>query len=41
VEINILKTVGDRTYISGGIAVGDKIVTKGALLIYDEFTDNQ
>jgi cobalt-zinc-cadmium efflux system membrane fusion protein len=41
VEINILKTVGDKTYISGGIAVGDKIVTKGALLIYDEFTDNQ
>ena len=41
VEVNILKTVGDKTYISKGLQVGDKIITKGALLIYDEFTDNQ
>ncbi len=41
VEINILKTVGDKTYINSGLQVGDKIITKGALLIYDEFTDNQ
>jgi len=40
-EVNIFKQVGDRAYIKSGVNVGDKIVTKGALLIYDEFTDNQ
>jgi membrane fusion protein, heavy metal efflux system len=41
VEIDIIKEVGDRIYIRNGLQVGDKIITKGALLIYDEFTDNQ
>lgn len=29
------------TYIKSGINAGEKLITKGALLIYDEFTDNQ
>lgn len=40
-EVNIFKTVGDKIYLKEGINIGEKIVTKGALLIYDEFTDNQ
>lgn len=40
-EVSVLKSVGDKTFIKDGLVVGDKIVTKGALLIYDEFTDNQ
>ena len=40
-EVNIIKEVGSKIYISNGLAVGQKILTKGALLVYDEFTDNQ
>jgi cobalt-zinc-cadmium efflux system membrane fusion protein len=40
-EISILKQVGDKDYIKSGVQLGDKIITKGALLLYDEFTDNQ
>lgn len=39
-EINVLKEVGGKCYISGGLLPGQKIVTKNALLLYDEFTDN-
>ena len=41
VDIEILKQVDKITYIKSGINAGEKLVTKGALLIYDEFTDNQ
>ncbi len=40
-DIEILKQVGKMTYIKSGINAGEKLITKGALLIYDEFTDNQ
>lgn len=40
-EVSIYKAVGDKVYLKNDIQQGDKIVTKGALLIYDEFTDNQ
>jgi cobalt-zinc-cadmium efflux system membrane fusion protein len=40
-EISILKIVGDKTYISSGIQSGQKLITHNALMIYDEFTDNQ
>ena len=40
-EVNIMKEVGSKVYINDGLTVGQKILTKGALLIYDEFTDNQ
>jgi cobalt-zinc-cadmium efflux system membrane fusion protein len=41
VEVNILKIVGEKTYISSGLQPGQKLITHNALMIYDEFTDNQ
>lgn len=34
-EINIFKTIGDTTYLNGGLAPGERIVTKNQLLIYN------
>lgn len=39
-EVTIEKQVNDKVFINSGISVGEKIVTKGALLVYDELTDN-
>ena len=39
-EIEVLKVVGEKTYITSGVGPGEKLITKNALLIYDEFTDN-
>lgn len=39
-EVSVVKTMGDKTYISNGIDPGQKLITKNALLLYDEFTDN-
>lgn len=33
-EIDVFKTIGDTTYLNGGLAAGDRIVTKNQLLIY-------
>ncbi|MGF7217548.1 cobalt-zinc-cadmium efflux system membrane fusion protein [Spirosoma lacussanchae] len=33
-EISIYKTIGSTTYLSGGLAVGDRVVTTNQLLIY-------
>lgn len=38
-EITVLKVVGDKTYIGSGAVEGDKVITKNALLIYDELTN--
>lgn len=38
-EVVITKTVGDKTYVSSGVKPGDKLVTKNALLLYNEFTE--
>lgn len=38
--ISILKVVGDKTYINAGVEPGQKLITKNALMIYDEFADN-
>jgi cobalt-zinc-cadmium efflux system membrane fusion protein len=34
-EVDIYKTVGDKTYLSGGLAPGDRVVTSNQLLIYN------
>lgn len=34
-EIDIFKTVGDRTYVSNGIKPGERVVTQNQLLIYN------
>ncbi len=33
-EVDLYKTIGDRTYINGGLAPGERVVTKNQLLIY-------
>ena len=39
--VDILKIVGDKTYLRGNLPSGQKLITHNALMIYDEFTDNQ
>lgn len=39
--VDILKIVGDKTYLRGTLPSGQKLITHNALMIYDEFTDNQ
>ena len=39
-EVEISKQINDRVFISSGVVAGEKIITKGALLVYDELTDN-
>ena len=38
--ISIIKVVENKTYINAGVQPGQKLITKNALMIYDEFTDN-
>ena len=38
--ISIIKVVENKTYITAGVQPGQKLITKNALMIYDEFTDN-
>jgi len=35
-EINIIKTVADKTYISSGVQDGQRLVTKNQLLIFNQ-----
>ncbi len=39
-QIEILKVVGDKTFIQTGLMPGQKLIGKNALLLYDQFTDN-
>lgn len=36
-EVNILKTLGDKTYLINGVNEGERIVTRNQLLIYNAF----
>jgi membrane fusion protein, heavy metal efflux system len=38
-EVSIFKTIGQTTYLSGGLAAGDKIVTKNQLLVYNALSN--
>lgn len=40
-EVDILKKTGEKAFIRSGVTPGQKLLTHNALLIYDEFTDNQ
>jgi len=40
-EINVLKESGDKTFISSGVTAGQRIIGKNALLLFDQFTDNE
>lgn len=36
IEVNILKTVGEKTYLRAGLKSGEKIITKNQLLVFQE-----
>ena len=38
--VNIIKTIGDKTYISSGISAGEKIISKNELLLFKALTEN-
>lgn len=40
-EVDILKEVGDKTFINSGVAPGQRLIGRNALLLYDQFTDNE
>ncbi|MCW3110881.1 MAG: Co/Zn/Cd efflux system rane fusion protein [Segetibacter sp.] len=40
-EVDVLKEAGDITFIHSGVNPGQKLIGKNALLLYDEFTDNE
>ncbi|WP_128544600.1 efflux RND transporter periplasmic adaptor subunit [Larkinella soli] len=33
-EVTVFKTIGNRTYLTGGLAPGDRVVTRNSLLVY-------
>ena len=35
-EVDILKTAGDQTYLTGGVNPGDKIITQNQLLVFQQ-----
>jgi len=39
-EVDVLNTVGDKTYIKGGLQPGDVIVSKNQLLIFNQLLNN-
>jgi cobalt-zinc-cadmium efflux system membrane fusion protein len=38
-EVTVFRQLGDLTYISSGLHQGEKVITKGQLLIYDALND--
>jgi cobalt-zinc-cadmium efflux system membrane fusion protein len=41
VEISVIKTVGEKTYISEGLDEGEMIITKYQLLIFNQLLSNR
>ena len=40
-EVDVLKEAGDKTFINSGVTAGQRIIGRDALLLYDQFTDNE
>jgi cobalt-zinc-cadmium efflux system membrane fusion protein len=40
-EIDVMKEVGDKTFVNAGVTPGQRLIGKNALLLYDQFTDNE
>ena len=38
VQVSVLKTVGGKTFINEGLSVGDKLITKNQILIFNQLT---
>ena len=39
-EIDVLKTVGDKTYVTTGVTPNQKLITKNQLLIFQQLLNN-
>lgn len=39
-EVDILKTVGDKTYLRSGLVPGDRIISKNQILLFRALTEN-
>jgi cobalt-zinc-cadmium efflux system membrane fusion protein len=39
-EVNVIKTVDNITYIASGLKPGDKVISKGQLLLYNALTED-
>ena len=39
-DVNILKTVGDKTYTTVGISPGQKLITKNQILVFQQLLNN-
>jgi membrane fusion protein, heavy metal efflux system len=37
-EVSVIKTVGDKTYIASGLSLGQGIITKNQLLVFNQLT---
>jgi membrane fusion protein, heavy metal efflux system len=37
--VEVFRQVGDVTYITSGLAIGEKVITENQLLIYDALND--
>ncbi len=40
-EVAILKTVGGKTFLSNGVALGQKIITQNQILVYNKLKENK
>ncbi len=38
-EVDVIKTVGDRTYLRGGVSIGDQVITKHQLFIFTQLSE--
>ncbi len=38
-EVDVIKTVGERTYLRGGVNVGDKVISKHQLFIFTQLSE--
>jgi cobalt-zinc-cadmium efflux system membrane fusion protein len=37
-QVDLIKTVDNKTYISNGLQVGDKLISKNQILIFNQLT---
>jgi membrane fusion protein, heavy metal efflux system len=38
-EVTIFKTIGQTAYVAGGLAAGDRVITKNQLLVYNALSN--
>lgn len=40
-QVDVMKEMDNKTFINAGVQPGQKLISKNALLLYDQFTDNE